>query len=147
MSRPSFYVAAASVEVARAEAVRDALIARGFRCAFDWCLSMRAHAAFDGESLTVGGARLASQSDMGAVQTADFFALLVPDPRVATTGAWVELGACLGGGGVAYVVASDVAYLRCVFLALPEIVRVDTDAALVDLLCRDATAEGYEVRL
>jgi len=129
----SVYVAGAGREIARCEEFIARLREGGYTITFDWCASRRLNPATDADLSDLEREAAAHRCVAGAA-TCDVFVLLVPQPGVATTGAWVEWGYAVARRDDPHlvVVGDD---RRTVLTALPDVEHFVADAEALAFLC------------
>lgn len=103
------YVAGSSKEIDRVQVAQQAVVDAGASISFDWTAVVVANmrAGITDEMLPPAIKRRHARADLGGIERADVFWLLLPE--TPSIGAWVELGSALAaakGHGRPVVVAS-----------------------------------------
>lgn len=131
MDRPLVYVAGASAEVERAEAIIRELRSRGFTITHDWTHSVRKNRALGYRESALSAETRAElvAEDLAGVRRADVFLFLAPAEDVVTRGAWVELG-CASNLGNIVIFVSGANARESMFTELADYIFDDDDAAL-----------------
>lgn len=134
------YVAAASAELLRAIAVRDALIAAGHEITEDWMSKVAEQIASGGgpNELTPERRRACADADYVGVASAHRVVLLVPRRPSLTQGAWWEGG--LADALEIPIIASGAPADRAKNIFLSRAHEVDTDAEAIALCKEDLFA-------
>lgn len=139
------YVAAASAELLRAIAVRDALIANGHEITEDWMSKVSAQIATGRgpNDLDPHARRACADADYVGVASAHRVVLLVPRRPSLTQGAWWEAG--IADALDIPIIASGTAADRARNIFLSRATEVDTDAEAIALCTEDLFAK-YEAQ-
>jgi hypothetical protein len=137
------YIAAASADLLRAIAVRDALIALGHTITEDWMSKVSAQIALVRmpNDITPEVRRECADADYAGVSSAHQVVILVPRRPVVTQGAWWEGG--LADALEIPIIASGAPEDRARNIFLSRTVEVDTDAEAI-ALCKDDVHALYQ---